>query len=116
MAGIPHDHYEPGSKGEKWLHRRLPIVGFYMTIMLQLQKFELDVDLGCCSYICLALQIITGIVLAMHYTPHVDRLLLVSNTLRNVNGGHMLRYLHATVRLCFYCRVCSYFQALLWIL
>ena len=18
MAGIPHDHYEPGSKGEKW--------------------------------------------------------------------------------------------------
>ena len=27
MSGIPHDHYEPSSNGEKWLHRRLPIVG-----------------------------------------------------------------------------------------
>ena len=26
MAGIPHDHYEPKSAGEKWLHKRLPIV------------------------------------------------------------------------------------------
>ncbi len=24
MAGIPHDHYEPKSNGEKWLYRRLP--------------------------------------------------------------------------------------------
>ncbi len=25
MGGIPHDHYEPKSGGEKWLHSRLPI-------------------------------------------------------------------------------------------
>ena len=45
---------------------------------------------------CLALQIITGIVLAMHYTPHVDQAFAsVEHIMRNVNGGHMLRYLHA---------------------
>ena len=45
---------------------------------------------------CLALQIITGIVLAMHYTPHVDEAFAsVEHIMRNVNGGHMLRYLHA---------------------
>jgi ubiquinol-cytochrome c reductase cytochrome b subunit len=27
MSGIPHDHYEPTSKGEKWLESRLPILG-----------------------------------------------------------------------------------------
>ena len=33
MSGIPHDHYEPKSNAEKWLHRRLPIVGLlYDTI------------------------------------------------------------------------------------
>ncbi len=26
-VGIPHDHYEPKTRGEKWLNRRLPIVG-----------------------------------------------------------------------------------------
>ena len=27
MAGIPHDHYEPKTGFERWLHRRLPVVG-----------------------------------------------------------------------------------------
>jgi hypothetical protein len=45
---------------------------------------------------CLALQIVTGIVLAMHYTPHVDMAFAsVEHIMRDVNGGHMLRYLHA---------------------
>ena len=26
MAGIPHDHYEPKTAFERWLHRRLPVV------------------------------------------------------------------------------------------
>ena len=26
MSGIPHDHYEPKSGAEKWLHKRLPVV------------------------------------------------------------------------------------------
>ena len=45
---------------------------------------------------CLVLQIVTGIVLAMHYTPHVDMAFAsVEHIMRDVNGGYMLRYLHA---------------------
>ncbi len=98
MAGIPHDHYEPGSKGEKWLHSRLPIVGLlYDTIMLPTPKnLNWMWIWGAVLTFCLALQIITGIVLAMHYTPHVDEAFAsVEHIMRNVNGGHMLRYLHA---------------------
>ena len=44
---------------------------------------------------CLVLQIVTGIVLVMHYTPHVDMAFAsVEHIMRNVNGGHMLRYMH----------------------
>jgi ubiquinol-cytochrome c reductase cytochrome b subunit len=49
---------------------------------------------------CLALQIITGIVLVMHYTPHVDMAFAsIEHIMRNVNGGDMIRYLHHERRL-----------------
>jgi len=39
MGGIPHDHYEPKTDGEKWLDSRLPIVGLmYNTLMIPRQK------------------------------------------------------------------------------
>ena len=28
MSGIPHDHYEPKTGIERWVHSRLPIVAF----------------------------------------------------------------------------------------
>jgi quinol-cytochrome oxidoreductase complex cytochrome b subunit len=41
-------------------------------------------------------QIITGIVLAMHYTPHVDHAFnSIEQIMRDVNYGWLLRYLHA---------------------
>src|SRR5690606_6689037 len=41
-------------------------------------------------------QIITGIVLAMHYTPHVDMAFnSVEHIMRDVNYGWLLRYMHA---------------------
>ncbi|MFW8696239.1 cytochrome b N-terminal domain-containing protein, partial [Mesorhizobium japonicum] len=46
--------------------------------------------------ICLMTQIITGIVLAMHYTPHVDLAFAsVERIMRDVNGGWLIRYVHA---------------------
>lgn len=43
-----------------------------------------------------ALQIVTGIFLAMHYTPHVDYAFAsVEHIMTNVNGGYLFRYLHA---------------------
>lgn len=45
---------------------------------------------------CLGLQIITGIILVMHYTPHVDLAFdSVEHIMRDVNGGWAFRYLHA---------------------
>jgi ubiquinol-cytochrome c reductase cytochrome b subunit len=45
---------------------------------------------------CLVLQIITGIVLVMHYTPHIDNAFnSVEHIMRNVNAGWAIRYIHA---------------------
>ena len=44
----------------------------------------------------LGVQIITGIILAMHYTPHVDLAFKsVEAIMRDVNYGWLLRYVHA---------------------
>ncbi len=97
MAGIPHDHYEPATKGEKWLHSRLPIAGLlYDTLMIPTPRnLNWMWIWGIVLTFCLAMQIITGIVLVMHYTPHVDMAFAsVEHIMRNVNGGHMIRYLH----------------------
>jgi ubiquinol-cytochrome c reductase cytochrome b subunit len=51
---------------------------------------------GSLAGICLVFQIITGILLAMHYTPHVILAFdSVEHISRDVNNGWMLRYLHA---------------------
>jgi ubiquinol-cytochrome c reductase cytochrome b subunit len=45
---------------------------------------------------CLAVQLITGIMLAMHYTPHVDLAFAsVEHIMRDVNYGWLIRYTHA---------------------
>ncbi|MEY1557794.1 cytochrome bc complex cytochrome b subunit [Yoonia sp. R2331] len=97
MAGIPHDHYEPKSGGEKWLHTRLPILGLaYDTLMIPTPKnLNWMWIWGIVLAFTLVLQIVTGIVLVMHYVPHVDMAFnSVEHIMRDVNGGHMIRYFH----------------------
>ena len=105
MAGIPHDHYEPKTNAEKYMHRRLPIVGLiYDTIMIPTPKnLNWMWIWGVVLVFCLVLQIVTGIVLAMHYTPHVDMAFAsVEHIMRNVNGGAMMRYLHQNGAMLFF--------------
>lgn len=46
--------------------------------------------------LCLVLQIVTGLFLAIHYTPHVDMAFTsVAHIARDVNYGWLLRNLHA---------------------
>ena len=97
MSGIPHDHYEPKTKGEKWLHSRLPIVGLlYDTLMIPTPKnLNWMWIWGIVLVFCLVLQIVTGIILVMHYIPHVDMAFAsVEHIMRNVNGGWAIRYIH----------------------
>ncbi|SOC18795.1 cytochrome b [Rhodobacter maris] len=98
MSGIPHDHYEPKTGIEKWLHDRLPIVSLiYDTIMIPTPKnLNWWWIWGIVLAFTLVLQIVTGVVLAMHYTPHVDMAFAsVEHIMRDVNGGWALRYIHA---------------------
>jgi len=97
MSGIPHDHYEPKTGIEKWLHERLPVVGLlYDTLMIPTPKnLNWMWIWGIVLAFTLVLQIATGVVLAMHYTPDIDLAFAsVEKIMRNVNGGYMLRYVH----------------------
>jgi ubiquinol-cytochrome c reductase cytochrome b subunit len=98
MAGIPHDHYKPKTGMQKWFHERLPIASLIYDTM----TFPTPKNLnwmwiwGIILTFCLGLQIITGIILVMHYTPHVDLAFdSVEHIMRDVNGGWAFRYLHA---------------------
>jgi len=51
---------------------------------------------GSLAGMCLVIQIVSGILLAMHYTPHVDLAFLsVEHIMRDVNNGWLIRYIHA---------------------
>jgi len=51
---------------------------------------------GALAGICLAIQIITGIFLAMHYTPNTAYAFTsLEHIMRDVNNGWFIRYLHA---------------------
>ena len=48
-------------------------------------------SLGSIAGICLAIQVISGVFLAMHYVPHVDYAFLsVEHIMRDVNYGWLL--------------------------
>ena len=45
---------------------------------------------------CLIIQIISGLALAMHYTPHIDLAFFsVERIMRDVEKGWLIRYVHA---------------------
>ena len=51
---------------------------------------------GSLAGLMLVVQILTGIFLAMHYTPHVDLAFVsVEHIMRDVNNGWLIRYMHA---------------------
>lgn len=51
---------------------------------------------GALAGICLVIQMLSGIFLAMHYTPHIDLAFSsVEYIMRDVNNGWFIRYVHA---------------------
>ena len=51
---------------------------------------------GFLSGMCLLIQILTGVLLAMHYTPNVDLAFFsIEHIMRDVNNGWLIRYTHA---------------------
>ena len=90
--------YKPQSGIERWLDKRLPIVRFADDFMNFPTPKNLNYwwTFGAILVVCLVVQIITGVVLAMHYTPHKDLAFdSVEHIMRDVNYGWLMRYVHA---------------------
>ena len=82
----------------EWIDYRLPV----FTFLKHLAEYQTPKNLsylwsmGSISGIALVVQIITGIFLAMHYTPHVDHAFnSVERIMRDVNYGWLIRYIHS---------------------
>tara|TARA_Y100001970_G_scaffold36160_1_gene44705 strand:+ start:3680 stop:4957 length:1278 start_codon:yes stop_codon:yes gene_type:complete len=93
------DHnYEPKSKFGKWFNDRLPL----LTLANHLTDYPTPKNLnywwtfGGILTFCLITQIVTGLVLAMHYIAHADLAFSsVEHIMRDVNYGWLIRYIHA---------------------
>jgi ubiquinol-cytochrome c reductase cytochrome b subunit len=93
------DHeYTPKSKFGKWFNDRLPL----LTLANHLTDYPTPKNLnywwtfGGILTFCLITQIVTGLVLAMHYIAHADMAFdSVEHIMRDVNYGWLIRYIHA---------------------
>jgi len=84
----------------RWLDSRLPLprlvynaTGKGYPVPRNLNYFW---NFGVLAGLALVIQLVTGIVLAMHYNSNADTAFAsVEHIMRDVNGGWFLRYLHA---------------------
>ena len=97
MSGAPT--FEPQSAPAKWLESRLPIMGLVHSSFVAFptpKNLNYWWTFGGILMFCLITQIITGIILVMHFTPHVDLAFAsVEHIMRDVNYGWLIRYIHA---------------------
>jgi ubiquinol-cytochrome c reductase cytochrome b/c1 subunit len=90
--------YEPKTAIERWLDARLPIVRFSADLMDFPTPKNLNYwwTFGGILAFCLITQIVTGIILAMHFDPSgTGAFSSVQHIMRDVNYGWLIRYIHA---------------------
>ncbi len=91
--------YNPKSGIAKWMDERLPLMRLAHDSFVDYptpKNLNYWWTFGGILTFCLMTQIVTGIILAMHYTPHVDLAFnSVEHIMRNVNYGWLIRYIHA---------------------
>jgi len=97
MSG-PSD-YNPSHPALQWFERRLPILSFMHSSFVAYptpRNLNYWWTFGAILSFMLALQIVTGVILAMHYTPNADLAFRsVELIVRDVNYGWLLRNMHA---------------------
>ena len=96
MSG--QSNYEPTSAFGKWFNDRLPIMGLVKGHALDFptpKNLNYWYTFGGILAVMLVVQILTGVILVMHYTPHVDHAFeSVEHIMRDVNSGWLIRYMH----------------------
>ena len=94
-----HSQYTPKSGFARWLERRLPILSFMHGSFVSYptpKNLNYMWVFGAILSFMLVAQIVTGVVLAMHYTPETTLAFdSVEKIMRDVNWGTVLRYAHA---------------------
>jgi len=97
MSG--HSTYQPKSGFSRWMDQRLPVGRLVWDSFVDYptpRNLNYWWTFGGILSLCLATQIVSGIVLAMHYTPSADHAFnSVEHIMRNVNYGWLIRYIHA---------------------
>ena len=91
--------YVPRSSAAKWLEARLPILGLVHSSFVAFpnpRNLNYFWTFGGILAFMLASQILTGVILAMHYTPEASMAFTsVERIMRDVDYGWLLRYVHA---------------------
>ena len=97
-----HQHattYVPKSAFAKWFESRLPIAGLIHSSFVAFpvpRNLNYFWTFGAVLFFMLVLQIVTGVILAMHYQPSATAAFdSLEHIMRDVNYGWLLRYLHA---------------------
>ena len=91
--------YEPRTGIEKWVDSRLPLPRMMYDSFVAYpvpRNLNFAYTFGAMLSVMLIVQILTGIVLAMHYSSEATLAFgSVEKIMRDVNQGWLLRYLHA---------------------
>ena len=91
--------YVPKSAIAKWFESRLPVIGLVHSSFVAFpvpRNLTYFWTFGAVLMFMLVAQIVTGVFLAMHYTPHATMAFQsIEHIMRDVNYGWLMRYLHA---------------------
>ncbi len=93
-----HGTYTPTSGVGKWIDSRMPLPRLVYDSFVSYpvpRNLNYAYTFGGILTIFLVIQILTGVVLAMHYVPSADEAFnSVEHIMRDVNSGWLLRYMH----------------------
>nr|YP_009826343.1 apocytochrome b [Trichoderma atroviride]QEJ82022.1 apocytochrome b [Trichoderma atroviride] len=84
-------------------HPLLKLVNMYVIDHSQPSNISYLWNFGSLLGVCLVIQIVTGVTLAMHYNPSVaEAFNSIEHIMRDVNNGWLIRYLHSNTASAFF--------------
>jgi len=84
-------------------HPLLKLLNSYLIDHSQPSNISYLWNFGSLLGVCLGIQIVTGVTLAMHYNPNVlEAFNSIEHIMRDVNNGWLIRYLHSNTASAFF--------------